>query len=227
MKKLLTLALALVPSCTLLSQQIDNRLDVSLGYGIGKFTGNETVVEGVFQSPSLFSNFAQASALTGKVTYRVKPILSLGALMSRVQGRGWNSSGHEDYKDARASLNTFSAIMKLHTRYSQIGRANIFRLFVEAGPSIGTVRVKLERPVFKVIDSEELDTPLSSSDASVGFTAGAGAHYTFHRKLGVYAGFSYQYYQTKSVLYNDASANCYLLGIGILYRLMTEKYFYY
>jgi opacity protein-like surface antigen len=223
--------LAVASPIILKAQQIDNRLNITFGYHIFSFRGHTTISEGVFESPSLFSNFSRASGVSAKADYRIKKILSLGMCFTYFKASGWKMEKYAEYNGATASFNSLIPFLQLHTPFGESGWRNRFRVYLEGGPMVGLVNLKLAHPIF-FTDSlngqdGDIKTPDSGSNVYFGFKTSAGLQFAVNRFLGVYAGASHHTYHLKSVFYNDRKTSSMSFDVGVLWRLKREKHFYY
>ncbi len=210
------------------AQLIDSRVNIYSGYSAGSFPGSETVTEGQFISPSLYSNFNDLSGYRLKGLYRLKPFLSTGLEINYHQGSGWHSSSSLLYRDSELEIFAASTVFQFHTTFKETGILNRIKPFVEISPTLGFSALTLANPVFEIHGFDHLaSSPTSSTDFIYGVKGNIGLEVSVNRFMGSFISWSYQHIGVESILYNDNSFSVSQFEIGLFFKLLKNRRFYY
>lgn len=210
------------------SQIINNSLDLSVGYGTGKFTGNTTSDESGFIAPSFYSNFKNESVIGLKVLFLKKNYVSIGLSAGYYSASGWQSEVYTDYKDAEAKLYEIAPVVQLHNKPAEYGFLNHTLFFIEASPAVGLSNVTIPSPLFDV-ENQSIPVALPTDDKSLfyGIKGGAGISYAVNQALGFFIESTGGYYLISPKLYTDNKFMNFNISVGLIARLRKDKRYYY
>jgi len=210
------------------AQFIDNKLDLSMGYGPGKFGGDEMLNVDGFIAPALYSNFDNSYGISIKMIFLKKQRLSFGASMNYVSGSEWNTDEYADYLNSKVVLFSFSPIVQIHNKPVASGFLNRFTIYFDAAPTIGFSKTSLSNPLFDIYNGDYLiQQPSGSSDLFYGLRGALGIQGSITQTLGLFLESSAGYYRVNSGLYSDNHFINYRLEAGLTVKLIKNQRYYY
>ena len=106
------------------AQIIDNKIDLSLGYGQAKFGGDEMLNVDGFIAPALYSNFGKSYGISFRIIFLKKQRLSFGASLNYTSGSEWDTDEYADYLNSKVALFSFSPIVRIHNKPVESGFLN-------------------------------------------------------------------------------------------------------
>ena len=227
-KKLFILVLSFL-SFQVQAQIIENKLDVSFGYGTGDFQGGKLYRDGVFSAPSLFSNYEQFQSHSLKCLRKVHPNFSIGLGADVTFGDDWNLNYYTDYNTSRVSLFDLYPIFRVQNRYEQHGLFNRLKCFAELSPVFGQSRYQIQNQQSYELNVEDEDvTEWKSVDYYYGIKGVIGIDYSFNDYFGFFCSYALKYNRVSSpTLYVDDHFYYTQLSVGLTLKLqMNKRYFY-
>jgi hypothetical protein len=228
MKKIVIITSILLIHHFCYAQLLDNKVNLSIGYGRGAFHGNKIIKEGSFISPSLYSNYNELMELSFKVLMKRNKHYSLGLGFNNLHASGWKNDKSQIYNGSRMEQNSISPIMQIHNKYSENGILRRIRVFLEIAPAIGFSGLNLANSIIEIQgNSGMVSQPMSRHDIFFGIQGNTGFELSVTRDAGFYVLYSYNQNWIKSKLYNDNNFSFSALGLGLVIRFKKDKRFYY
>lgn len=210
------------------AQIIENKMDLSLSYGVGKFGGAEMINEDEFIAPALYSNFGNIYGISAKMILLKKQLLSFGASLNYTSGSEWRTGQLTDYLNSKIALFSFSPIVQLHNRPSESGFLNRFTIYLDAAPTIGFSKLSLSNPLFDIYSGDYLiQAPSESSDLFYGLRGALGIQGSLNQRFGLFLESSAGYYLVNSALYTDSHFITYRLEAGLIIKFFKDHRYYY
>jgi hypothetical protein len=228
MNKLFLFLIFSLTCLSLKAQIIDNKVDLSLGYGIGAFGGPVLVNVKGFISPSLYSNYDNIYGISAKAILRKTRYINFGASMNYLSASAWNAGLYTDYLNSRISQYSISPVIQIHNKIHESGFLNRFRIFLEIAPTVGFSDLSLTNPLFDIqSNNNEVAQPMGSNDLFYGINGTGGLEITINQIAGLFIDTSAGHFWVSSKLYNDNQFTNYKLELGIILRLKKNKRFFY
>jgi hypothetical protein len=210
------------------AQIIDNKMNLQAGLLYGGLQGNSTIAENGFLLPSLFGNTNEFSGFALKATYKLKPVISIGAGYSQRQIGRWSYLEDNTYTGANINQSVVSFSALAHTPFLYFGFLNRVRLFAELSPEFGISDLKLKAPIMTIQGATQSEvSPMKESSGFYGFKATAGLNVLVAPKLGLYASWSFHENRVKGLLFSDERFGGQFFELGLSYRLLENRKFYY
>jgi hypothetical protein len=227
-KILISILLFAISYLSMKAQILDNKIDLSLSYGIGIFGGDEMTSLDGFVAPSLYSNYDNLYGISFKGILLKKQHFSFGASLNYSSGSEWNAGQYTDYINSGVLLFSFSPLVQIHNRPSETGFFNRFRLFLDIAPTIGLSKLSLSNPLFDIQNGYSLiGQPTGSNDMFYGLKGTAGIQASVNQLIGVFLESSAGYYLVISKLYADSRLINYNLEAGVVIKLKKNKRYFY
>ena len=226
MKKVFTTLVIGIHFLPVFCQIIDNRLDIYAGYNTGNYSGKEILSDNSYISPSLFAGYKNLNGWSAKAMYKLGVVTSAGLGLDYSKADGWYSENYDDYNGSDITQYSVSAVLQLHSRYSETGVFNRLAFYIEVAPGFGSSSLRLNRSLFDIQPViPEFSLPLESNDYYFFIKGSAGVEFTVNNIFGLYINYSVQEAWTTSLLYNDKNALCSNLGFGVFVRFLKDKYY--
>ncbi len=231
MKTIYGIILLLVINHSLHAQLVDNKFDVYLGYAYGTFPGAETTNEQHYIAPALYSNYTNSQGYAVKGIWNFKRYVGVGLGYAYQSGNQWQSANYADFEGASIRQHAISPVFQFHTPHGETGLFNRFRVFVEAGPTVGVTKLELARPLFSIHPRESAllqAAPIEmTNDHFFGAVGLVGISYGMSQRFGVFMNYAYTTNVVSSKLYNDKGFQQSQIQVGLLLKFKRNKYFYY
>jgi hypothetical protein len=228
MNKILSMSLFCLICLYSNSQIIDNKIDLCIGYGIGKFGGDVMVMDNGFIAPSLYSNYDNLYWISFKGIFLKKQHFSFGAVMNYSSASEWNTDLYTDYINSGIFQYSLSPLVQIHSKPVETGLFNRVSLFLEIAPTLGLSKLSLANPLFDIKDENSLVVqPMERSDFFYGMKGATGIKVSLNQDIGAFIEFSYGYYLVSSKLYSDNHYSDYGAEAGIIFRLKKNKRYFY
>lgn len=210
------------------AQLIDNKINIYFGYNQGGFHGKETIKEGSFISPSLYSNYSDLMELSFKAYVKRNKFYSLGLGFNSLNASGWKMASSQIYNNSKIKQYSLSPTIQIHNKFAETGIFNRIRIFLEIAPNVGLSELTLANPLFDIQGQNGIvSQPMNSRNIFYGIKSNVGFELSITRAFGIYLSYSIQQNWVKSKLYNDNKFLCSNIGIGLVIRLEKDKRFYY
>lgn len=224
MKKLIILVLFVaVHLQALKGQALDNRLDLSIGFGTGSFTGEKNYSEGSFVTTAFFPGFTSMTGLSVEGSYKVKKFLSAGVTLSHKTGSDWQSDGSHLYYNSRIGIISFAPCLLISTPYRETGLLNRFRFALRGAAVVGNATSTIEDNRIVIVGGPA--APDVSKDVYYGWEVGPSVQYRFTKPFGIYARYSYSQNRISSYLYPDNRFSFFQFEAGVLLQAKRAKQF--
>lgn len=227
MRKFIAIPLLML-ALTGAAQQLENKLNIYFGYTSGSFGGNKTTSEGSFTYPSLYGNVGSTSGYAIKGLYRLKPYVSLGIGLEKVESAKWQSTTYSDYNDAKVTQLALHPTLQLHTLQAKAGVLNWVKAYLEVEPGIGSSKVTFSKPIFDVVSNKEAAAqPSETTNTFYGVRGSAGVEIAPTRSFGIFASYSYGFARVSSDFYADHHFTATQLTVGLFLKFMKNKHAIY
>lgn len=228
MKKLFLIFILCYSGCVARAQIIDNKIDLTLGAGIGKFVGTSIINDNGFIAPSLYANYKNLYPASLKGIFIKKRFFDLGSSLNIASASGWETESYTDYADSRILMFGLNPLIRIHNPAKDYGLLNRVKFFIETGPEIGFSKLSLANPLFDIHDNDALvSQPEGSNDLFYGLKSSAGIEVSLNQSLGAFIRYSYGYFLVSSKLYSDARFSDQNIEAGIVLKLKKNKRFFY
>jgi hypothetical protein len=228
MKKALLIIIAALLSHLCHSQLIDNKLDISAGYGTGSFIGSETIADGSFIYPSFYNNFQDLTWFSLKGLVKKNEIVSFGSEIEYLSASDWSLNNYELYDDSKVNFILLAPVIQFHSRFKETGFRNRVKVYFEAGPKAGVANIGLTNPVVTIQSYEfPVTQPLKSTDFIFGMGESIGFELAINQLIGINVTYSVDQIHVKSKLYNDSHYFSSRFGCGLVVKLMKDKRYFY
>ena len=228
MQKLFLFLIFSIVCLSLKAQIIDNKVDLSVGYGIGTFGGPVMANVNGFITPSLYSNYDNVYGISAKTILRKTRYINFGASLNYLSASVWNGGTYTDYLNSGITQYSLSPVIQVHNRVHESGFLNRFRIFLEIAPTAGFSDLSLTNPLFDIQNnSNEVAQPMSSNDMFYGLKGTGGLEIAVNQIAGLFIDTSVGHFWVSSKLYNDNQFTDYKLELGIILRLKKNKRFFY
>jgi len=229
MKKLLSFILISGLSCLGMNAQIiSNKIDLSLGYGFGKFGGDEMINEDGFIAPALYSNYDSQYGISIKGIILKKQRFSFGFSMNYTSAYDWNTDLYTDYANSSVLLYSISPIVQIQNKPAETGFFNRFRIFLEIAPAIGLSKLSLSSPLFDIHNGIAIiEQPAGSNDLYYGLKGAAGIQASINQLFSIFIETTSGYYLVSSSLYTDSDFLNFSLEAGVIIKLKMNRRFFY
>lgn len=226
-KKALLIIFLTFISLRMFPQLIDNKVNLYLSHWGGTFSGIETVKDGSFESPSLYSNFTAAKQFSVKMLVKTSRFCSLGISLGKLDASGWKYTNSSLYNKSGIDLYSFSPVIQFHSGFAETGIMNRFGVCAEIAPSVGMSKLSLAKPIFEINNQSGLVTPpVESRDIFLGVSSNIGVEVSVTRMFGISASYAFSYNMVKSDLYSDKHFSYSGFELGLIVRLKKDKLFY-
>jgi len=227
MKNLYTVVVLVLLGSISRAQLPDNRINLSIGYSYGFFSGGEVFEESSLVAPSLFSNYNRLMGFTLKCFVKPLNCLSIGIGYNCLFASDWEAKNYHTYDDSRMSINSFSPAIQFHTKYAEHGIFNRLKLNAEIGTAIGPANIKLENPVLEIHgQTGEIPQPMTETNIFYGLVAGAGFELVIRNQLGAFGSYTYHQNRINPRLYADNSFSYAEFSLGLKINLAKDKHYY-
>ena len=226
-KKALLVVFLTFLSLRLFPQLIDNKLNLYISHWGGTFTGNKTITDGSFVSPSLYANYDDLKGLSLKALVKRNKFYSLGISLGEMHASGWKNDDSSLFNKTSVDLYSLSPVIQFHTPFAETGIMNRLRAFAEIAPNIGLSDVNLAKPIFEISgQSGVISAPKKSSDTFAGISSNIGLEVTITRVIGLSASYSFRKDFINSSLYSDKNFSRSGIDLGLFFRFKKDKLFY-
>ena len=210
------------------AQMIDNKIDLNIGSGVGKFRGAAIQNSEGFISSSLYSNYKNLYSLSFRGILLKMKYLDFGTSLNFTRASEWNCDSYTDYANSNSQIYSLNPIVRVHNAAKEYGILNRIKFFLETGPVIGLSKLSLATPLFDIHDSDNLvQQPDGSDDLYYGMKGTAGMEVFVNQTLGAFIEYTYGYSFVSSKFYADTHFSYQAVEAGIILRLMKDKRFFY
>ena len=228
MNKALIILLISLSSLSLKAQIIDNKVDINLGYCIGKFGGDDLINEDGFISPALYSNYESTYNIRFKCIFIKMNYLNFGASIDYCKASDWNMDLYSYYKDSESAMYSFSPLFQVHPKVVDYGFLNRVGFYLEVAPTIGISEVTVPEQLFDVEFMNSLITiPDNESDIFYGIKGTIGVNISINQSIGIFFESGAGYYRISPGLFVDTHFTNFNAGAGIMIKLVKNKRFFY
>lgn len=227
---LFTLLIVSLLSNNIEAQVFANKLNIYLSGGLNKTIGNTEINDNNFITPALLNNYKTGTNYNLKGTYKLYPFFSVGMQLKQTNFTEWeNSKDSTLYKNSNSKITTFAPVIKVQTPYKESGFFNRFALYAELKPTLGNIKLELDKPINSIINSSgnEIEPILSSTDFIYGVGASVGVEMNISNRIGLFSDFSIDFHKVDAELFNEKKFLYTSINLGVIIKLFTEKSFYY
>lgn len=210
------------------AQAIENKVNMSLGYSMGDFTGQSMFRDQGFMSPSLFSNYRKTSGISLSVIYNHFKPFRIGLDLEYTQASQWEMNGQTDYSGSMIKQFSVGPDMQYQYKFNHSNVSDWLTAFAGISPMVGYTNLSLRDPLFDVQSSGgTIAQPMMSTDLFFDVKLTTGLEAIVWRNLGVFISYTYCYGWTKSELYPDTHFSKSMAEAGIVLKLQKNKRYYY
>lgn len=228
MKKIILILVIVLIAVEVHSQQIDNKINLYLGYSVGNCLGNEMKVEENFNYPALFSNYQDVSGYSFRALMNAGKHLSYGVRVDLIEARNWVFIGHSEFADSQLRLNSFSPEIRIHTGFNGHGIFNRLGFYGSLAPEIGILSLNLAEEPFEILGANASQyTFLENEEIFTGFSVSMGAEYVLAQWMGLFIDYSQHFNWTSSLVFQEGGFFRSQLQFGVLIRILKDKRYYY
>jgi hypothetical protein len=209
-------------------QRIDNKFDLVISAGIIEPLGSTIQTEGGFITPSLYNNYQNNKLVSIKGLYNYNKIMSFGAEWKQSKSDNWSYDTTSNlYEGAITDVISIAALIKLRTKFNEVGVLNKFQIYSILAPSMNFVHTKLIQNIYDIEPLPSRQEELNELNfTSFGIGMNIGVSYSLTQSLGILLEGTLNYTMVGSTIYVDK--NFYGLGAnaGIIFKLFKDKRYY-
>ena len=220
--------LSILLASGLQAQVIGNRLNIYARYATSLPSAKHTVGKDNFQFPSLYNNLSFNSfSIEGQ--YAIHRIVSVGLNAEIMKGSNWSYDASTAYEGAEVSFVFISPGLQVHTPFQETGTFNRLKLYGSLHAIFGkaSITLKNELSEYEPEGAQLFETSVSDKAGTIGMSVGAGAEFSIDPRFGFTAGYSFRRYWVTSSLSLDDGFMRSIVDVGIYWRLMKNKRYYY
>jgi hypothetical protein len=209
------------------AQLLENKLTVYASVSSISKYGDPYVNNNGLITPSLFSNFNQNLGIQFTGTYKLKPWLAPGVFFNLSNSENWLLDESFFYSNASSDFVFVAPVIRLSSPRASTGFLNRFSGFAELAAGAGQARIELIRPIMTVGNGSNIQLPMTESATYWGMIARIGARFDINHLGGLHISYSLHRNRIDGVLFNDGTLNSSQFEVGIHFRFLENKRFYY
>jgi len=207
-------------------QILQNRVDISLHYVYSDLKGDGIIAEGDFRLPSLYNNFKNITAYSIQGNYKFLKHIGVGLEWMKKSFRDWDLNGSSLYFRSSSDIRSTVLVLNINSGLGSQNILNRLQLFADVGISYDVTDVNLVVDVYRVDNTADNPSGLSSKTDSFGHFIRVGVSYTIYQRLALSIKFGKQKTKLDSRLHNDRELISTDLSFGAVFRIAQLKRFY-
>ena len=209
------------------AQLLENRLNIYLSFADRSFHGDQWINQDGFITPSFFPGFNQNRGIQFTGTYKLKPWFAPGLFLNLSNSQDWIHDESLLYRDAGSDFIFIAPAIRLYSPKTSLGFLNRFSVFAELAAGVGQARIELGRPIISIENGSNIKSPKTESAPYWGMTARVGAKFDINHMGGLHFSYSLHRNRIDGALFIDRNLDLSQFEVGIHFRFLENKRFYY
>jgi hypothetical protein len=230
MKRILLLIclFAIYGHSELKAQFINNKININVSYGLITTLGPKDVNEESFITPSLYIGYENAFSVNVRGVYTFRPNISLGMEWSKLEFSNWSYNEEQVYQNASSSISNIGPVIKLHTKFKQVGIGNRVEGYTIVLPYIAFISTFIPQENLFSIDPpvQEPNSILESNTHSLGIKISIGGAYSVSQNIDFFVESGVSYTSISSQLYNDKRLLSLNTNLGVVFKFLRNRRYY-